>query len=291
MKRRNSDFAPAVFRCRKFRLDFSTHTHIMGILNVTPDSFSDGGKYLNPERAVERALEMVQAGADIIDVGGESSRPGSDPISASEEVDRVLPVIEQLAPLLSCPISIDTYKVPVAEAALTAGASIINDISGAQFEPAMANVAAQFDAGMVLMHIRGNPKTMQNAIRYEHLIEEITGYLQKCIEHVRRAGVGADQILIDPGIGFGKTVEHNLQILHHLDQFQTLPYPILVGASRKSFIGKVLKDSTASRLEGSLVAAILAAERGAAVVRVHDVAETRRALTLADAIFCAKSVT
>lgn len=269
--------------------DLSARTHVMGVLNVTPDSFSDGGRFLDPDAAVDHALAMIDEGVDFIDVGGESTRPkstaygeGADPVSADEELRRVLPVIERLARRTDVPISIDTYKSVVARRALEAGATIVNDISGLHFDPAMAAVVADACASVVLMHIKGTPKTMQMNPHYDDLFGEISIYLLEGIERARKAGVR--QMIVDPGIGFGKTVEHNLQILAGLQRFRSLGYPILVGASRKSFIGAVLDVPVDERLEGSLAAAVVAVLNGASIIRAHDVRATKRAVALADAV-------
>lgn len=282
---------PEVLRYRfgSREYDLSSRTHLMGVLNVTPDSFSDGGKYLDPEAAVARALEMIEEGADFIDVGGESTRPksaaygeGAEPVSVEEELRRVLPVVERLAKATDIPISIDTYKADVARRALEAGATIVNDISGLRFDPGMADVIGRAGASAIIMHIKGTPKTMQLNPAYEDLIGEVKAYLAEGITIARRAGI--NQIMIDPGIGFGKRLEHNLQLIGRLDEFRSLGYPILVGASRKSFIGALLDLPPDTRLEGSLAAAVAAVQHGASILRVHDVLPTKRAITIADAI-------
>lgn len=258
----------------------------MGILNVTPDSFSDGGKYFKPERAVDRALEMIDEGADFIDVGGESTRPGAEPVPLAEELNRVLPVISILAARTDVPISIDSYKSQVAMSALDAGAMIVNNISGLGFDERMASLAGQMGASVVLMHMKGEPRTMQNNPVYDDLWQKIIGHLREGIERAKQFGI--DQIIVDPGIGFGKLPVHNLQILKNLTRLEILGYPILVGASRKSFIGHVLGLQSGDRLEGSLAAAVAAVMNGASIVRVHDVKETKRAVAIADAIMHAE---
>ncbi|MEO8168033.1 MAG: dihydropteroate synthase, partial [bacterium] len=260
--------------------DLSARTYVMGILNVTPDSFSDGGKYLDPADAVSRALQMIDEGADFIDVGGESTRPGAGPVPLAEELNRVLPVISALAGKTDTPISVDTYKPQVAMSALDAGAVIVNDISGMAFDDALAKLAREMGASIVLMHMKGEPRTMQNNPAYDNLWQEVIDYLQQRIEHVRSSGL--KQIIIDPGIGFGKRPEHNLEILKNLSNLKPLGYPILIGASRKSFIGKVLDLQAEDRLEGSLAAAVVSVMNGASIVRVHDVKETKRAVAIAD---------
>lgn len=278
-----------VYRFGKREYDLTSRTHLMGVLNVTPDSFSDGGRYLDPDTAVAHALRMVDEGADIIDVGGESTRPrstaygeGAEPVDVTEELRRVLPVIERLARVSDVPISIDTYKAEVARRALEAGAVIVNDISGLRFDAEMADVIGQAGASVVIMHIKGTPKTMQLNPAYEDLFGEIKAYLAEGIDKARQAGI--KQIIIDPGIGFGKQLEHNLRLISGLEQFRSLGYPLLVGASRKSFIGTVLNVPVHERVEGSLAAAVAAVLRGANILRVHDVRETKRAVAIADAI-------
>jgi dihydropteroate synthase len=254
----------------------------MGILNVTPDSFSDGGKFVAPERAVERALQMIDEGADFIDVGGESTRPNSDAVSVEEELKRVLPVISQLTMRTNVPISIDTTKSDVAMRALDAGATIVNDVSGFHFDATMAETVARKNASVVLVHIKGTPKTMQQNPMYDDLFGEVIAYLHEGIQKAKQFGVA--QIVVDPGIGFGKTQEHNLQLLNELSRLKTLGYPILVGASRKNFIGNILKRPVEQRIEGSVAAAVVAVMNGANIVRVHDVKETKRAVMIADAV-------
>jgi dihydropteroate synthase len=256
----------------------------MGILNITPDSFSDGGKFFDLEKAVLRGKEMEKEGADIIDIGGESTRPGSDPISLEEELKRVIPVIESLSKEVSIPISIDTYKSEVAFEALRAGAEMVNDISALRFDPKMKEVVAKFDVPIVLMHIKGTPKNMQQKPIYADLFGEIISYLDESIKMAVQSGVSEDKIIIDPGIGFGKKLEHNLKILKELDKFKVLEKPILVGVSRKSFIGQLTNAEVNDRLEGSLSALTVAILEGANIVRVHDVIESVRAAKVVDAI-------
>ena len=266
----------------RFRLELSERPHVMGILNITPDSFSDGGRYLDPDRALERAWEMVEEGADLIDIGGESSRPGAEPVSAGEELRRVVPVVRKLAAEIPVPLSVDTVKAKVAEQALEAGARIINDISALNFDPEMAKVAARHRAPVILMHMRGDPRTMQNNPVYSDLIGDILDYLRKSVRKARDRGI--EQVIIDPGIGFGKTTAHNLRILRELDRFLDLGVPLLVGASRKSFIGDVLGLPVEERLEGSLAVACWAAVKGAHIIRVHDVRQTARVLRMIERI-------
>lgn len=245
---------------------------IMGILNVTPDSFSDGGRFIDPDRAVEHALHLAAEGADIIDLGGESTRPGSPVVPAEEEMNRIIPVLERLAGRLQIPLSVDTWKSSVASAALAAGAEIINDISGFTFDPAMAAVAAQARAGVVLMHTRGTPQTMQQNTEYQDLIAEVTAGLKASADCALAAGLAPEQIVLDPGIGFGKDSRGNLEILRRLREFTSLGYPLLVGSSRKAFIGKLLdKTVTGERLFGTAATVAMAVAGGAGILRVHDV--------------------
>lgn len=270
---------------RDFCFDFSSRTYIMGILNVTPDSFSDGGKFLNADDAVAQALRMQEEGADIIDIGGESTRPGAEKVSMDDEIKRVVPVIEALTKKLRIPVSIDTYKSQVAEAAILAGASVINDISGLRFDPDMAKTAAAHDLPVIIMHIKGTPENMQKNPEYTALIPEIRDYLFEGIEIAKRAGVREDMIIVDPGIGFGKTVEDNLEIIRRLDEFSTLGKPVLLGHSRKSFIGKLLGDLPADeRVEGTAAVTAIGIYNGANIVRVHDVKEMKRVAVIADSI-------
>lgn len=270
-------------RARHHTLDLAERVHIMGILNVTSDSFSDGGLYLRPTAAVDHALEMVEEGADIIDVGGQSSRPGSHPIPESEEMGRVLPVIERIHGSWNGPISVDTCRARVAEEALKAGASVVNDITAMTAEPAIAEIIARFDAACVLMHMQGTPQTMQHHPSYDDLMGEIAFFLKAAIERARGAGVGDDQIVVDPGLGFGKTIEHNLSILRHLPELEVLGRPILVGASRKNFIGKVLDLPVEDRLEGTLATAAYAVAQGARILRVHEVRSVLRTARMVEA--------
>jgi dihydropteroate synthase len=269
---------------QKKRFDFLTRTHIMGVLNITPDSFSDGGKFLKVEDAVRCGIKMAEEGADIIDVGGESTRPGSDPATIEEELSRVIPVIEALSKEINIPVSIDTYKSEVAKKALDAGAEMINDISALRFDPEMKEVAAEYQVPIVLMHIKGTPKNMQKNPYYEDVIKEIIEYLKESIQLAKEAKVQEENIIIDPGIGFGKRLDDNLNILKNLKEFFILNCPILVGPSRKSFIGKVLDLPVEERLEGSLAALAVSIMNGANIIRVHDVKESKRVAGLVDAI-------
>jgi dihydropteroate synthase len=265
-------------------LDLSSRTHLMGVLNVTPDSFSDGGKFFKLEEAVKQGLQLAEEGAEIIDVGGESTRPGSEPIAIEEELRRVIPVIEELTKRIKMPISIDTYKSRVAKEALDSGASMVNDISGLRYDPEMKKVIAEYDVPLVLMHIKGTPKNMQENPKYENLLEDIKSYLNQSISIAEEAGIGEDKIIIDPGIGFGKTLNDNLKILKNLREFKSLGRPIMIGVSRKSFIGKILDLPTDERLEGSLASMAVAIMNGANILRVHDVKESKRVAKLVDAI-------
>lgn len=273
-----------VLEWSSYRLDLTRRTHIMGILNVTPDSFSDGGLYLDTDKAVERSFEIEKEGADMIDIGGESTRPGALPLSPEEELSRVIPVIEKLKSRLRIPISIDTYKAEVAREAIKAGASIINDISGLRFDPEMATVAAEYDVPVVIMHIKGTPRDMQINPVYQDLIGEILHFLEEGISIALKAGVDDDMIIIDPGIGFGKTFEHNLEIINRLDKFRSLGMPILLGPSRKSFIGKILDLPPGDRLEGTAAAVAIGIMKGTSIVRVHDVSSIVRVARVVDAI-------
>jgi len=271
-------------RCRKQKLTLGKRTLLMGVLNVTPDSFSDGGAFFNKEKAISRGLGMVEEGADIIDIGGESTRPGSKPVGLEEELHRVIPVIESLEKEVDVPISIDTYKSAVAQRAVEAGAQIINDISGLHFDPNLAQVAARGDTPLVLMHIRGTPETMQKDVNYSSLFAEIIRYLKNSIRMAESAGIDPGQMIIDPGIGFGKTIEDNLLILKHLYEFRILGKPILLGTSRKSFIGKILNTEVGDRLEGTLSSIAIGVLNGAHIIRSQDVREAKKAIALADAV-------
>jgi len=271
--------------CRGKVLDLGSRTHIMGILNRTPDSFSDGGLYADSESALKHAREMAAAGADIIDIGGESTRPGADPLSEEDELSRIIPLIERLSSELTIPISVDTYKSRVAKKALEAGASIVNDISGLRFSPDMARVAADYGAAVVIMHIKGTPRNMQRDPVYDDVVGEIMSYLEMGIDIAVKAGVNREKTLIDPGIGFGKTLEHNVTLLNRLDEFRGLGRPIVLGTSRKKFIGTVLNiPMPEQRVDGTAATVALGIERGACVVRVHDVARMAQVARMTDAI-------
>ena len=256
----------------------------MGILNVTPDSFSDGGIYFSVDAAVGRAKKMVAEGADMIDVGGESSRPGAASVSLEEELSRVVPVIRLLAQEVKVPISIDTYKASVARQAIEAGAAMVNDISALNFDPEMAQVVAETHAAVILMHMKGTPRDMQVNPTYNALIPEIVQYLRNNLERALDAGVPEEKIIIDPGIGFGKTVEHNLEIIRRLRDFRVLGKSILIGTSRKSFIGRILDLPVEDRIEGTAATVACAIMNGADIVRVHDVKQMSQVARMTDAI-------
>jgi dihydropteroate synthase len=269
-------------RGRRFSL--GPKTWLMGIVNVTPDSFSDGGAFFDADRAVDHGLELACQGADILDVGGESTRPGSFPVPAEEEMRRVLPVIEALRKRTAVLLSIDTTKAAVARAALEAGADIVNDISGLRFDPAMGPVVAASGAGLVLMHMKGTPRTMQESPRYDDLMGEIGAFLRDRVKEAEAAGVSRERIVVDPGVGFGKTPEHNLTLLNRLAELEAVGRPLCVGLSRKSFIGRILGLPPGERLEGTIAAAVLAVGRGARILRVHDVGPVSRAVRVAEAV-------
>lgn len=271
----------------KKTFDYSKRTYIMGILNVTPDSFSDRGKYFSVESAVTRALEMIEQGADIIDVGGESTRPKgvygeTKKISVDEELNRVIPVIERIAKSTDAVISIDTTKSVVADEALKTGASIVNDISGLKFDERIAAVTAKHNATLVVMHIQGTPETMQQHPLYNDVVEEVKTELRQSIEKAKSAGV--QNIIIDPGIGFGKNLEHNLKLLKYLKEFQELGQPILIGTSRKGFLGTILNTTVDERIEGTAASVAISIMNGANIIRVHDVKEMKRVAVVTDAI-------
>jgi dihydropteroate synthase len=272
------------FRVGKCTLDLKKRTHVMGVLNLTPDSFSDGGRYMDSDKALSHALRMAEEGADLIDVGGESSRPGAAPVSVEEETRRVVPVVEKLVAMINTPVSVDTYKAEVARRALDAGASMVNDISALRMDEAMLSLVVERKVPVVLMHMQGTPRDMQDDPQYESLTGEISLFLRERIQLCLDAGIGSDKILIDPGIGFGKTVDHNLEILKHLAELKSLGYPLLIGASRKSFIGKVLGLPAEERLEGTAATVAYSIVQGAHIVRVHDVREMVRVARMTDAI-------
>lgn len=263
--------------CGPYRLNLSEKTFIMGILNLTPDSFSDGGKFNHIDAALAHAEEMIADGADIIDVGGESTRPGADYVDAAEEIKRVVPIIEKLSKAINVPISIDTYKADVAEQAILAGATIINDVWGAKADPNMAAVAAKYNVPIVLMHNRPERN-------YSSLISDMIADLNESVEIVKRAGVQDDKIILDPGIGFAKTMEDNLVVMRNLETFSQLGYPVLLGTSRKTFIGRILDLPPSDRMEGTGATVCLGIEKGCSIVRVHDVQSIARMSKMMDAM-------
>jgi dihydropteroate synthase len=279
-----------------YDMEFGRKTCIMGVVNVTPDSFSDGGNFFASDAAIAQGEKLAADGADILDIGGESTRPFSGPVPEDEEIRRVMPVIEKLAKRLSIPISIDTMKAAVARRAIEAGASMINDISALRFDPDMAAVAKAFDTPVVLMHMLGDPKTMQKSPSYDDLIFEIRNFLEDAIRRAAGQGLSKSKLIIDPGIGFGKTVSHNLLLINHLESFASLEVPILIGPSRKAFIRKLLKDEQSEDISpdspiveiGTQAAIAAAVLRGAHIVRVHDVANTRATIRILDAMKAAQ---
>jgi dihydropteroate synthase len=273
-----------VLAWRNHALDLSRRTHIMGILNVTPDSFSDGGQFFDRQQAIEHGLVMAAEGADIIDIGGESTRPYSEAVSAEEEMDRVIPVIQALAREIKIPISIDTLKAEVAQEALRCGASMINDVSALRRDPDMISVAAKARVPVILMHMKGTPKDMQRDPIYEDLIPEIYGFLEEAIKRAVDGGIQKEHIIVDPGIGFGKTFDHNLQIIRELGRFLPLGQPILLGSSRKAFIGHILKNKAHERDTGSMATIAAGILNGAHMVRVHNVRMAVETATIVDAI-------
>jgi dihydropteroate synthase len=285
LNRHSSDIgtAPEDWDLGRRKLKLRSRPHVMGILNVTPDSFSDGGKHDSPKVAIEAALQMERDGADLIDIGGESTRPYSDPVGVAEELERVMPVIEELVGVLSIPISIDTSKAAVAAAAVNAGAEIINDVTGMEGDPEMVSVALDGGVGVCLMHMRGTPKSMQDNPTYDDVVAEVRDYLICRRNFCIAAGITASRICLDPGIGFGKTHEHNLRLLREIKQFTDIGSPLLVGHSRKGMIGQLLGDKTRDRMAGTLGVSLAMAAAGVHVLRVHDVQVTVDALRLFEA--------
>ena len=259
--------------------DLGNHPLIMGILNTTPDSFSDGGKFQQVDVAVEHALRLVSEGADLLDIGGESTRPGADPVSLQEELQRVIPLIERLQGLVKIPISIDTYKSEVARQALAAGASIVNDISGLRFDSRMIEVCRESLCGIICMHIQGTPQTMQASPQYHNVVEDLCDDFAQRLEFLEREGLARERIVIDPGVGFGKTAHHNLEILSNIGRFRQLGRPVMIGHSRKRFLQKILQQSIDERLFGTIGVSIGLAQQHVDILRVHDVAANRDALT------------
>lgn len=273
-----------VWKCREHRLEIRSRPLLMGILNATPDSFSDGGLYSSAEDAIERALAMAEDGADIVDIGGESTRPNAAPVGADEEMRRVLPVISGIAGRASALISVDTSKAAVAEACLEAGAHIINDVSAFTADPRMREVALRFGAGMVLMHRKGDPATMQVDPHYNNVVAEVRDFLSSRLRDLAAAGIDFETMVIDPGIGFGKTLEHNLKLVANLESLAGLGRPVAVGMSRKSFLGRLTERGVSERLAASLGVLAYSALRGASILRVHDVRESRDVLACLEAL-------
>lgn len=271
--------------CRGKTLTLGANTHVMGILNVTPDSFSDGGRYLDVQQAVTHAETMIAEGATLIDIGGESSRPGASPVSIDEELARVVPVIDALADTVDVLISVDTSKAEVAQRALEAGAHIVNDITALSGDPDMAIVVAEMKAGIILMHMKGTPRTMQQSPKYKDVVNEVRAWLEKKVQNAEAQGIAPERIIIDPGIGFGKTTEHNLQLLKRLSEFQALNRPLLIGTSRKSFIGNILNVPVTARVEGTVATVCWAITHGADIVRVHDVKANVYAARMTDVLY------
>jgi dihydropteroate synthase len=272
------------FRAGQFEFEFPRPALVMGILNVTPDSFSDGGQFLVPGRAVAHGLELIAQGAEILDVGGESTRPGAEPVSEAEELRRVIPVIEQLARQVPVPISIDTVKPAVAQAALAAGASLVNDVAANRTDPSLWRMVAGTGAGYVCMHMQGTPQTMQTEPRYADVVTEVGAFFAERLTQLNAHGIPPEQVVLDPGIGFGKTAEHNLQLLAQLGSFTRFARPLMLGVSRKSFLGKITATEVTERLPGSLACAALAVTAGVNIIRAHDVAATVQAVRVAEAI-------
>jgi dihydropteroate synthase len=270
--------------CGNKKFDFNENVYIMGILNVTPDSFSDGGHFLKEKDAILHAEKMVEEGADIIDIGGESTRPGSEPVPSKEEIKKVVPIIKAVKKNLDTVVSIDTYKADVAKAAINAGADIINDISAMRFDPEMKEVALNADVPVILMHIKGKPKDMQVSPSYDCVITEIMDYFRQVIDEAVSYGIKEDKIIIDPGIGFGKSLQHNITIIKRLSEFKSLKKPLLMGLSLKSFIGKIIDKDVDERLYGTIAANAVSVLNGANILRVHDVGETVQAAKMAEAL-------
>lgn len=279
-----------IFRARQFTFTFPRPALVMGVVNVTPDSFSDGGKFLDPGKAIQHALDLVQQGADILDIGGESTRPNAAPVSEDEENRRVLPVIESLARQVKIPISIDTMKPAVAQAALRAGACIVNDVAANRADDSMWRIVAEANAGYIAMHMQGTPRTMQAAPAYDDVVQDVAAFFSDRLERLAAAGVRAENVALDVGIGFGKSVEHNLQLLTRLQSFTKWHRPLLLGVSRKSFIPKVSGDpDSADRLGGSIACACWGVQNGVDIIRTHDVAATRQALRLTETLTSRRS--
>lgn len=276
-------------RCRRHTFTFPRPALIVGVVNVTPDSFSDGGQFLDPSAAVDHALQLVQEGADLLDIGGESTRPGAAPVSEREEMRRVMPVIERLAVATETPLSIDTMKPAVARACLLAGASLVNDVGAGGENAEMWRVVGETGAGYVVMHIQGTPRTMQQNPSYQDVVAEVDAFFARYLDKLSAFGIGQEHVILDVGIGFGKTLEHNMLLLGALDTFAKWTRPLMLGVSRKSFIGQVTGASEVeARLPGSLACACWGVERGVSLIRTHDVAATRRAVRMTEAILARK---
>lgn len=278
---------PRIFTCGNFHLDLS-RPHVMGIVNVTPDSFSDGGKHNSLEQAVEHALRLVEDGADILDIGGESTRPGAAPVALQQELDRVLPVIERLRPVAGVPLSIDTYKPEVMRAAIEVGADIVNDVFGLRQPGALEAIAAS-RAGVCLMHMQGTPQTMQLDPQYDNVVVEVTDFLEERLRSAVAAGIDAERIVLDPGFGFGKRTVHNVTLLQQLSDLSVLGRPLLVGLSRKSVLGSLTGGDVDARLHASIAASVISAMKGAKILRVHDVKATADALKIVTAVLSEKN--
>jgi dihydropteroate synthase len=283
MHSKSANTRASQWQLRTRTLEFPRRPLVMGIVNVTPDSFSDGGRYFDEDVAIARALQLVDDGADLLDIGGESTRPYSDAVDANEELRRVLPVIKTLAAQVQVPISIDTSKAVVARAAIDAGAEIVNDVTGLEGDPAMIKVARQTGVGVCAMHMKGTPQTMQDNPTYADVVVEIRNYLEQRREALLTAGISRERICLDPGIGFGKTHEHNITLMRHCHEFHTLGCPLLVGHSRKGFLGKLIGDKETDRTNATVGAALALAVQGVQIVRVHDVRPVREALVTFEA--------
>ncbi|MBM4133070.1 MAG: dihydropteroate synthase [Nitrospira sp.] len=278
------DFPPTPLKARTYSLPLHSRVHLMGILNVTPDSFSDGGRFLSLDVAIAHALAMVEAGADIIDIGAESTRPGSERVEEEEEIRRLIPVVKEVCRRVSVPISVDTTKASVAKLALEAGAVIINDISALRNDVEMGTVVAEAGAGLVLMHLQGTPQTMQQAPTYQDVVAEVRLFLAERVQAALEFNISPAQIMLDPGIGFGKNSDHNLTLLAHMPELVSLGYPVLVGVSRKAFIGQILGRPIEQRVMGTAAASAMAILGGARVIRVHDVGAIRDVVTMIESI-------
>jgi dihydropteroate synthase len=279
-----------VLRARDKQLELGSRTRVMGVVNITPDSFFDGGRFFERSKAVERCLQLVESGADIVDLGGESSRPGAEPVAVQEELDRVLPVLQEVRKQVPVLISVDTYKSTVAREALKEGADIVNDISAFRLDPEMPQVVKEWDAGVVLMHMRGTPQVMQEIPPSQDILEEVQTDLQAAVSKASEEGIPEESIVIDPGIGFGKTVEDNCRILNQLSFLETFDLPVLVGASRKSCLGTLLDIPAQERIWGSAATVAVAIMRGAHIVRLHDVEEMSQVARITDAILAESRV-